>query len=72
MPKTLFEIREIARMRQEKAITNLTCGELEILLHELNRTRYTLKEQDAFIRFFMAVHKAIMECRKVEKGRSRK
>lgn len=62
-PKTLLEIREIARIRQEKAIEGLTYRELEALLFELNRTRYELREQDSFIRFYMSVIEAVRECR---------
>jgi len=63
LPKTLFEIREIARMRQEKAIAGLTCRELEVLLFELNRTRYALEDEESFVAFFMAVHSALRDCR---------
>jgi hypothetical protein len=68
IPKTLLEIREIARMRQEKAIAGLTCRDLEVLLFELNRTRYELREQDSFIRFYMAVIEAVRDCRVAEKS----
>lgn len=63
LPKTLFEIREISRTRQEKAVAGLTCRELDVLLFELNRTRYELREQQSFINFYMTVIEAVRECR---------
>ena len=67
LPKTLFEIREIARTRQEKAVAGLSCRELEVLLFELNRTRYELRDQDSFVRFYMAVIGAVRGCREAGK-----
>jgi hypothetical protein len=63
MARTLEEILKIAHDRKDHQLQELTCRELQVLLFELNRTRYALKEAEAFIRFYMLVHDAIQDCR---------
>lgn len=63
MPKTVLEIRAIARRRKTDSLSDLTCREYDVLLFELNRTRYELREQESFIRFYMAVVEGVRECR---------
>lgn len=45
-------------------LPGLTAGELEALLSELNRFRYSLEEEPGFIRFYLAVHEALANYRK--------
>ena len=63
MPKTLHEIHTLARERRLDQIGNLTCRELEVLFFALNRIRYSAEEEEDFIRFYVAVHSALKECR---------
>lgn len=63
MPKTLDEIHTLARERQPEKIRELTCRELEVLFFALNRIRYSGEEEEDYIRFYMAVHSALEECR---------
>ena len=54
-------MNEIICLEKTRDLTN---PQLEALLFKLNRIRYTLEEQDGFIRSFLLVHSALVASRK--------